>query len=124
MTGLTPSQAERLRSLRMRRTQVTNDIETLRRAERGMTSVRERIVRRVSKFRDASRKNQSEWRGQTGTRYDGNRNQAKANAQTCLRQMAEAIARVAQQRTRLSTQLTNINTSIRELERIAASGGF
>jgi len=123
MTGLTPSQAERLRSLRMRRTQVTNDIETLRRAERGMTSVRERIVRRVSKFRDASRKNQSEWRGLTGTRYDGNRNQAKANAQTCLRQMAEAIQRVSQQRTRLSTQLTNINTSIRELERIAASRG-
>jgi len=88
-----------------------------------MTGVRERIVRRVSKFRDASRKNKSEWRGQTGTRYDGNRNQAKANAGTCLRQMAEAIARVSQQRSRLSTQLTNINTSIRELERIAASGG-
>jgi len=123
MTGLTPAQAERLRNLQRRRSQVTNDIQTLQRAERGMSNVRERIKSTVSRFRDASRKNQSEWRGQTGTRYDGDRNQANANAATCLSQMSDVIQRASQQRSRLSNQLTNINTSIRELERIAASGG-
>ena len=123
MTGLTPSQVEQLLSLQRRRRQVTSDIETLQRSERGMINVRERIERHVSRFRVASRKDQSEWRGETGSSYDGNRDQANSNAGLCLRQMSDVIQRTSQERTRLSSQLTNINTSIRELERIAASGG-
>ena len=123
MTGLTPAQAERLWSLRRRRTQVTSDIETLRQCENRMTGIRERIDGSVSRFREKSRRNATDWRGQTGTRYSENRSQARTSAQMCISQMTETIQRVSQQRSRLSTELTNVNLRIRELEQIAARGG-
>ena len=123
MTGLTPAQAERLRNLRRRRTQVTSDIEALRQCENRMISIRERVVRNTSRFREKSSLNEAEWRGQTGIRYNNHRDQAKSTAQVCLGQMADTIRSVSNQRSRLSTELTNINTNIRELERIATSGG-
>ena len=123
MTGLTPAQAERLWSLRRRRTQVTNDIETLRQCESRMTGIRQRVATGVSRFREASRLNQAEWRGQTGTRFESIRGQANANAQTSLSRMAEIIKSVGQRRSRLAIELTNINVSIRDLEQIAARGG-
>ena len=123
MTGLNAMQADRLFNLQRRRTQVINDIETLRQTEQQMTSTRAQAGAIVTKFRDTSRKDGTEWRGQTGMRYDGNRSQAKADAQTFFGQMSDAIGLVSQQRSRLSTELTNINAEIRELELIAASGG-
>jgi len=120
---LTATQAERLWNMRRRRTQVRSDIEKLRQCEQRMNSIRESVDRQMSSFREASRCNQANWRGQTGIKYRDNRNQARTNAQTYIRQMAATIQRVLQRRSSLSTELTNLNASIRELERLA-NGGF
>ena len=123
MTVLTPVLAERLRTLRSRQTRVENDIETLRQSERHMTDIRENAKENIFNFRKASRKDNANWRGQISERYDDNRNQIKANAQTFLGQMANEIDLISQRRSHLSTELININTEIKELELLAAASG-
>ena len=121
-TGLTPAQTERLMRLRRRRTQITNDIETLRRCENRMSEIRARTQHDVSEFRKSSRQNSTEWRGQSNERYGNQRSEIKSNSQTCLNQMTDTIKNVSQGQSRLSTELANINSSIRELERRARGG--
>ena len=108
---------------RRRRTRLEEDIETLRQSVNGMENIRQTVEASNSTFREASRRDQAEWRGQLGERYNTNRTQAKTNARTYLGEMRTMIQSVNQQRTMLSGQLTAVNNTIRDLERIA-NGGF
>ena len=121
-TGLTPAQTERLMRLRRRRTQVTSDIEILRKCENRMSEIRARTQHDTSEFRKSSRQNSAEWRGQNNEWYGNHRNEIKSNSQTCLNQMTDTIKNVSQGQSRLSAELSSINSSIRELERQARGG--
>ena len=122
MTGLTIAQKEQLWNMRRRRTQVANEIETLSQCENRMASIRERAERKASSFQVRSRRDQVNWRGQTGIRYNESRSQARTNIQAYTRQMTEAMQRVSQRRSTLSIELANLNTSIRTLERTVNGG--
>jgi len=108
---------------RRRRTRLEEDIETLRQSADRMEDIRQSVDSNNSTFREASRRDQTNWRGQLGNRYNTNRTQAKTNTRTYLGEMSTLIQRVNQQRTTLSNQLITVNNTIRNLERIA-NGGF
>ena len=123
MMGLTAAQAEaRLWEERRRRTLIENNIDVLRQCENHMESIRQSIQINTSNFREASRRDQANWRGQLGTRYNNNRVQARTNASLYLQEMSTMIGRVNQRRSSLSTELATLNATIRELERIANGG--
>ena len=108
---------------RRRRTRITEDMETLRQSGARMEEVRQAVNTSATKFREESRRNIAEWRGQSGIKYNTNRTQAKTNASTHLMEMRTLIQNVNQRRTALSNELATVNTRIRDLERIA-NGGF
>ena len=108
---------------RRRRTQLEEDIATLRQSADRMEDIRQTVEASNSTFREASRRNQAEWRGQLGEKYNTSRTQTRMNARTYLGEMRAMIQRVNQQRTTLSNQLMAVNSTIQNLERIA-NGGF
>ena len=108
---------------RGRRTRLEEDIETLRQSADQMENISQTVGRNNSTFRESSRLDQANWRGQLKERYNTNRTQAKASARAHEGEMRTIIGQVNQQRTTLSSQLTAVNTTIRNLERIA-NGGF
>ena len=122
MTGLTPIQAERLHTMRIRRTRVRGEVEALQQCETRMISIRERSEKHASNFRLKSRINSLDWRGKTSTQYNENCEQSKATAQSCIKQMNNAIQQLSQRRSALSTEIVNLNASIEELERIERGG--
>jgi len=123
MRGITAAEAEvRLIKERRNRRELEADIETLRQSARRMDEIRETVETRTSTFRENSRRDQGDWRGETGTSYNHNRSQGKTNATSYLQEMNVVIQEVNQHQTRLQTNLTTLNTTIRDLERIANGG--
>jgi uncharacterized protein YukE len=121
--NLTASEAElRLITERRRRTQIQNEIETLRQCERDMDGIKQSIEMNVTAFREASRRAVADWRGQSGDRYNGNRAQARTNGRSYVQGIDGVIGRISSRRSNLSTGLTTVNGTIRDLERIANGG--
>lgn len=123
MSGLTVSQQERLISLRRRRNNILEDIESLRGCERNMINIRGQIQSQNANFGSNSQLNQSEWRGSTGSKYNNHRNEIRSNATAYHSELGAMITRVADQRSNLSRESINVNNAIRDLERIARTGG-
>lgn len=120
---LTPIQAERLHTMRLRRTRITGEIDVLGQCEKRMISIQERTNKYISNFRQKSQINLLDWRGKQSRQYDGNREQSEAIAQRCTNQMNDAIQQLSSRRAALSTEIVDLNARIRELEQIER-GGF
>ena len=123
MMGLTASQAqERLWEMQRRRGQIENDIGALQRCEDQMMGILQTVDVRIAQFRDASRRDQGNWRGQLGKNYHTSRTQSRINADSYGKELQAQIKSVSQFRSSLSNQLTDLHTTIRDLERIAQGG--
>ena len=118
---VTAAQAQ-LITERRRRTRLEEDIETLRQSSERMENIRQEAERNNATFREASRLDQTNWRGQLGERYNTNRTQVKESARIHVGEMSAMVGQVNQQRTTLSSQLTTVNNTIRNLERIVNGG--
>jgi len=122
MTGLTPIQAERLHSMRVRRTRITGEVEVLGQCERRMTGIREKANKYILNFRKKSEINPPDWRGQKSTNYSENREQSEAIARNCTNQMNDAIQQLSNRRSVLSTEIVDLNANIAQLEQIERGG--
>ena len=109
---------------RGRRRRLEDDIETLRQSGAGMEEIRQAVGTSLSAFRPASLREQGEWRGQSGDKYNTNRTQALMNTGLYQQEMEVVIGLVNSEKTNLTSQLTAVNNTIRNLEAIVNSGGW
>ena len=123
MDGLTASQEERLIRLRRRRHEIQEDAENLRRYETRMIEIQGQVQNQSTNFRENSRRSQSAWRGSTGSTYNSYRDEVRSISTDYHAELGTVIDQVSAERSSLSRELTNVTNAIRNLERIANSGG-
>ena len=107
---------DRLIAARRMRTSLTNDIEILRNTRNQIKIIKQRIETRTSTFHQASKRENTDWRGESGTKYNGYRAQTQTNTRLYIQEIDGTVDRVTQRIVTLETQRTTINRTIRELE--------
>ena len=123
MTELNTTEVQsRLWELQSRRGQIESDIIALSQCINQMTGIIQAARIQISQFREASRRDQINWRGQQGTNYNTSRNHSRANADTYTRALQAQLEDVSQFRSHLSNQLTDLSVTIRGLEQLIHGG--
>ena len=124
MSGLSASQEERLIRLRRRQGEIEEDLRRLRSCETSMIEIRGQVQNQAANFRENSSRNQSEWRGSTGSAYNNHRDEVRSVSTDYHAELGIMIEQISTQRSNLSRELTNVSSTIRDLNRIANSGGI
>ena len=122
MHGMTIVQANnQLIAAQNRRTSLESDAETLRQCRNQIRIIKMTIETRTSTFRQASRRESADWRGQSGTKYSENRSQVTTNTSLYLTEIDTTVDRINQEITNINNQITTVNGTIRNLRQFIES---
>ena len=116
MHGMTIVQANnQLLAAKRRRITLENDAETLRQCRTQIRIIKMTMESRTSTFRQASRREQADWCGESGTKYSEKRNQVTTNTSLYLNEIDRIVDLINQQITNINNQITTVNGTIRNL---------
>jgi len=122
MNGLTASQKDELIILRRQSSLVQENIETLKKCEISMTAIRREVQIQTSNFQKNSPHDRSYWRGSRSVNYSNDSDAIKSFSTSYHEELGAIINRVSREIAKLSSDLTNINSTIGELQLIANGG--